>query len=235
MPELHHRHLGAVDYDTAWALQKELREVRMAGGGEDVLLTLEHDPPVLTAGRRATPDGLRNVGGMQTRRVERGGEWTFHGPGQLVGYPVVALRGWNLRAPDFVAGLEAAMAAIARAALEASGADCEGLVFGRRRGFPGAWAAGPGGLVKVGAVGVHFRRFVSIHGLALNLDPEPWGFAHIVPCGLEEEVISVRQLIVRYGGDPRATPTVRKAGSRLAELLPAAWRGTLTAPLVSSA
>lgn len=231
---LAHRPLGAVDYDTARALQNSLRDERIAGRGADVLLTLEHDPPVLTAGRRATPEGLRDADGIQQRHVERGGEWTYHGPGQLVGYPIVAIAAWDLRVTEFVAGLETAMAAIVRDALERSGARPDGLVVGRRCGFPGTWVEGPRGIGKVGAVGVHFRRFVSIHGLALNLDPDPWGFDRIVPCGLSDEVLSVRTLIARYGGDEAATPTVEEAGRRLADLLPAAWRGELSAPSVAA-
>ena len=221
---LEHRHLGGVDYDTAWRLQRELREERLAGRGRDVLLTLEHDPPVLTAGRRATPAGLRNAEGIQQRTIERGGEWTYHGPGQLVGYPIVALGGWKLRVTDFVAGLETAMAVIARRAR------LDGVIVGRRCGFPGAWTSGPAGVAKLGAVGVHVRRFVSLHGLALNLDPEPWGFDRIVPCGLAEEVLSVRRLIARYDGDETATPTVSEGAAMVAELLPAAWRGEIAVP-----
>ncbi|MCP4867727.1 MAG: lipoyl(octanoyl) transferase LipB [Proteobacteria bacterium] len=227
---LEHRHLGGVGYDTAWALQQELRAERIEGRGHDVLLTLEHDPPVLTAGRRATPEGLRDADGMQQRTVERGGEWTYHGPGQLVGYPIVAIGGWKLRVTDFVAGLETAMATIARRSMERSGAALDGVVIGRRCGFPGAWTHGPRGAAKLGAVGVHFRRFVSMHGLALNLDPDPWGFDRIVPCGLSDEVLSVRRLIARYDGDEAAVPNVEEAAGWLAELLPQAWRGEVEVP-----
>ncbi len=188
----------------------------MAGRGEDVLLTLEHDPPVLTAGRRATDAGLVDPDRFERRTIERGGEWTYHGPGQLVAYPIVAIRGWGLRVTEFVAGLETAMAALVAEAVP-------GVEVGRRCDFPGAWVRRAGAdLAKVGAVGVHFRRFVSLHGLALNVDPDPWGFDAIVPCGLSDEVTS----IARLGGD---VPTIADAADRLAELLPAAWRGELRA------
>ncbi len=225
--KLVHEHLGAVDYDTAWALQRRLHAERLAGRGRDTLLTLEHSPGVLTAGRRALDRNLRTsrdaleAEGVQVRDVERGGDWTWHGPGQLVAYPVLALKGWDLDVPAFVAGLESAMATIAQRALDRAGLE---LRAGRRCGYPGLWVLGDG-FVKLGAVGVHVRRFVTLHGLALNLDPEPWGFARIVPCGLKEPTSSLARLI----GSGERLPSVEQAGLELAELLPRLWRGELPA------
>jgi len=231
-PELLHRHLGRLDYDTVWELQRGLRAQRLASEGSDTLLTVEHDPPVLTAGRRAVDTHLRvdrsqlARDGIQVRAVERGGDWTWHGPGQLVAYPIVALKAWNLRVTGFVEGLERAMAEVVRRTLErgADPARCAELAIGRRCGFPGTWVRrGDGSRAKLGAVGVHMRRFVSLHGLALNLDPRPWGFDRIVPCGLQDEVSSVARLLEEIGGEPEAVPSVEEAAGWLADLLPRAW------------
>lgn len=196
-----------------------------------MLLTLEHDPPVLTAGRRAQEENLRQPRealealGFQLRAVERGGDWTYHGPGQLVGYPIVALRGRSLKVRGLVRGLEAAMAEVVERCLRAAGADPSSLRLGRLDGFPGCWVFRPdGGRAKVGAVGVHIRRGVSLHGLALNLDPRPWGFDRIVPCGLADEVTSVARLAAELGGDPAGLPALEPVAELLASALPRAWQ-----------
>ena len=232
-PRLRHLSLGALPYDDALVLQRSLHAERLRGEGEDTVLTLEHLPGVLTAGRRARPENLVATAevlaarGIQLRDVDRGGDWTWHGPGQLVAYPIVALAGWGLDVPAFVAGLETAMVEVARRALLRIELDPGRL--GRRPGYPGCWLWGPAGLVKLGAVGVHVRRFVSLHGLALNLDPDPWGFAHIVPCGLAEPTSSLGRLARAAGRDPSLLPTVAEAGAWIAELLPRCWGGEVGA------
>ena len=232
IPVLEHRHLGTAPYDVAWALQREHRERVLGGQAGDLLLTVEHDPPVITAGRRSRSEHLRatedELGqhGVQVRQSERGGSWTWHGKGQLVAYPIVALRGRKLRVPDFVAGLEAAMAAVVRQCFEAAGLRAtDGLRVGRRCRYPGLWVEAPGmGCAKLGAVGVHMHRFVSLHGLALNLDPEPWGFHWILPCGLAEETTtSVARVARALGGDPASLPSVAEAADLLAGILPRCW------------
>ena len=229
---LKHRELGAADYDVVLALQQGLRQDLIEGRGEDVLLTLEHRPPVLTGGRRSAasdllvaPEELARRG-VLLRNIERGGSWTWHGPGQLVAYPIVALSHWGIRVPAFVAGLESAMLELTDWALNKAGVDIEGSGWklGRRCGFPGAWLQRPNGnFAKVGAVGVHFRRFVSIHGLAWNLDPDPWGFELIQPCGLTDEVTSVRRLCAELDGDSERLPSRLQAGQQLAATLPQWW------------
>ncbi len=224
-----HRALGACDYDEALRLQQAVHAARLRGDGEDTLFTLEHSPGLLTGGRRALDSNLladpaeMDRAGVQRRRVERGGDWTWHGPGQLVAYPILRLADWGLDVPSFVAGLESAMAALASEALGALDLG----VIGRRSGYPGLWIDGPGGLMKLGAVGVHVRRFVTLHGLALNLDPRPWGFDFIRPCGLSEPVTSLARLLEGVGADPAGLPSIAAAGERLVELLPRAWRGEL--------
>lgn len=213
-------------------MQRELREARLAGQGSDVLLTLEHCPPVLTAGRRARPEHLRVsrevlvAAGFQVRAIERGGDWTFHGPGQLVAYPVVALQPRRLKVPALVAGMEAAMAALARHALREAGADPEGagLALGPLPGFPGCWAfRADQSRAKVGAIGVHVHRGVCIHGLALNVDPVPWGFDRIVPCGLLDEVTSLAKLARELGAARGRLPGLEALATHLAALLPLTW------------
>ena len=180
MIPLEHRHLGRLDFDSACTLQKQVRQ-RLLNDADaaDVLLTVEH-PPVLTAGKRARPEHLLlpraelERRGIQVRDIERGGDWTWHGPGQLVGYPIVDLRRRRLAVKHFVGALEDAMIALAGRALAAAGAGHVGLT--RKAGCPGAWLDEPGGARrKLGATGVHIHHGVSLHGLALNLDPEPWG------------------------------------------------------------
>lgn len=220
-------HLGRASWDAAHQRQLALRQERLEGRGTDTVLTVEHDP-VLTAGRRSDPDDLLHseealeAEGIAVRRAERGGSWTWHGPGQLVAYPIVRLPDRGLKVPAFVAGLELAMAELTRETLARCGVtDVE---VGRRCGFPGTWVRRSRGVAKVGAVGVHVRRFVALHGLAWNLDPNPWGFDRIVPCGLDDvETTSVARLVAEGGGDSAALPTVDQAAARLVELLPIAW------------
>lgn len=237
MIPIEHRHLGRLDYDAAWSLQRAARQRLLDDpSAPDVLLTVEH-PGVLTAGRRARPENLLRTPedlealGITVRAVERGGDWTWHGPGQLVGYPIVALRRRRLAVKHFVGALEDAMIAVARWAFAEAGLD---VPLTRRRGHPGAWLEEPGGARrKLGATGVHIRHGVSLHGLALNLDPRPWGFEHIVPCGLQDtETTSIAAIVLARGGDAARTPGVEAAADVLAERLgpglEAAVRGDLS-------
>lgn len=234
---LEHRHLGLLDYDAAWELQRATRERLLADpGAPDVLFTVEH-PPVLTAGRRALDANLLasaaelDEAGVAVRAIERGGDWTWHGPGQLVGYPIVALRRRRLKVKHFVGALEDAMLAVATRAFDAAGV-ASPLI--RRKGHPGAWLDEPGGpRRKIGATGVHIRHGVSLHGLALNLDPRPWGFDWIVPCGLTDtQTTSLARVVREGGGAVGALPSVEQAARWLFEALPqhleAAQRGELS-------
>ncbi len=186
-----HVHWGRPDYDEAHARQQAAREALIAGTGSEVVFTVEH-PPVLTAGRRARDENLvvpraeLERRGVVLRNIQRGGDWTYHGPGQLVAYPIVDLRRRRLRVPCFVAGLQDAMEQVALEVLEEAGAQRFERVF--RPDAPGTWLRGAGPPMKIGAVGVHIHRSVTLHGLALNVDPDPWGFSWIVPCGLQDEV-----------------------------------------------
>ncbi|HEX4108261.1 MAG TPA: lipoyl(octanoyl) transferase LipB [Solirubrobacteraceae bacterium] len=171
-PELWVCQLGLVDYAEAVEIQRQLRDRRQADELPDVLLALEH-PPVYTRGRRTEPGELPfgeahyRERGIDVVDTDRGGKVTYHGPGQLVGYPIMRVRGVR----DFVATMERAMiAALADA----------GVAAELRDGLTGVWA--PGG--KIGSIGVHIERGVSMHGFAVNVENDLEPFGWIVPCGL---------------------------------------------------
>ena len=165
--------LGTVPYADALALQQRVRDRRQAGDVPDSLLVLEH-PPVYTKGRR-TQDADLPMGedfyraqGIEVERTDRGGRVTYHGPGQLVAYPIMRIDD----VPAYVHGLEAAMIAAL--------AD-EGVAAEVRDGLTGVWA----GDAKIGSIGVHVSRGVTTHGLAVNVDNDLEPFEWIVPCGID--------------------------------------------------
>ena len=178
---LERRWLGRIDYRTAWRLQHDLVERRATGEIGDQLLLLEH-PSVLTLGRQASPEHVLassaelDRSGIELIRVERGGEVTFHGPGQLVAYPIVALAQRGLLLRPFVRALERAMADTAAA---------YGVAAGPRAGFPGCWCAAESQRPrKLGALGLRVERGVTYHGIALNVTTDLDHFGLIDPCGL---------------------------------------------------
>lgn len=162
-------HLGRVDYDAARALQGRLASARAAGTADDLLLLLEH-PAVLTVGRHADAPPSTP---LPVLRTDRGGNLTYHGPGQLVGYPVVALRAAGRGVRAFVAALEGALCETAATF---------GVAAHVRPGLPGVWTdAGR----KLGSIGLAVRRGVTLHGCALNVERRAAeGFAGLAPCGL---------------------------------------------------
>jgi len=173
--------MGRVPYREAWDLQKMLAAARADGRIGDRLLLLEH-PPVLTLGRQASdahvlaPAGMLEAQGIEVIRVERGGEVTYHGPGQLVAYPIVKLAEREVYLREYVRALEAAMADTCAA---------NGVEAGRREGHPGCWVDADGPLVrKIGALGVRVERGVTYHGIALNVTTRLADFALIDPCGM---------------------------------------------------
>ncbi len=196
------RRLGTLGYQQAWALQRELAAARAAASGPDVMLLLEH-PSVYTAGRRtAAPD--RPTDGTPVIDVDRGGKITWHGPGQLVGYPLVTLAD-PVDVVDYVRRLEEALIAVCAGL----GLDC-----GRVAGRSGVWlAAAPGrSLRKVAAIGVRVSRGVTMHGFALNCDPDLSAFDHIVPCGISDaEVTSLSVELGRAIGVDEVTDDVEHA------------------------
>src|ERR1700716_888969 len=169
------RQLGRVDYRDAWELQRGLVDVRVAGG-PDTLLLLEH-PSVYTAGRR-TQSHERPVDGTPVIDTDRGGKITWHGPGQLVGYPVIGL-GEPLDVVNYVRRLEESLIKVC--------ADV-GLETARVEGRAGGWVPGGPGRRdrKVAAIGVRVSRATALHGFALNCDCDLDAFAAIVPCGISD-------------------------------------------------
>lgn len=173
---------GEVPYDEGLAFQLELRERRIRGEVSDTVIVLQH-PPVITLGHRgdssnviASPSRLDELG-IAVRRTSRGGDVTYHGPGQVVMYPIVDLREARLGQAAFVAILEEAMIrATAEFGVEARRVDKKRGVFV--------------GDDKIGAVGVHVAHSVTAHGLALNVDPDLSHFSLIVPCGLQDHGVS---------------------------------------------
>ena len=167
--------LGAIDYLTAWDLQRGLADARVAGG-PDTLLLLEH-PSVYTAGKR-TESHERPDDGTPVVDSDRGGKITWHGPGQLVGYPIIGLAE-PLDVVKYVRRLEDALIAVC--------ADF-GLDTGRVDGRSGVWLAASAGRPerKIAAIGIRVARGVTLHGFALNCDCDLGAFSAIVPCGITD-------------------------------------------------
>jgi lipoyl(octanoyl) transferase len=169
------RRLGTIDYRDAWQLQRELADARV-GGGPDTLLLLQH-PSVYTAGRRTLPEE-RPVDGTPVVDTDRGGKITWHGPGQLVGYPIIGLAE-PLDVVNFVRRLEESMIKVCAGL---------GLETGRVEGRSGVWVPADGvrPARKVGAIGIRVSRATTQHGFALNCDCDLGAFSSIVPCGIAD-------------------------------------------------
>jgi len=183
------RELGRIGYGPALELQQELIAARKAGTAPDHLLLLEH-PHVITLGRNGHHENLlasseiMERAGIQFFPTDRGGDVTYHGPGQLVAYPIMDLREWKRDVGAFVRGVEQTMIdTLAEYGIEA----------GRIPKLTGVWV----GERKIGAIGVHISRWVTSHGLALNVNTDMSYFQYIVPCGLAKPVTSMAQLGVR--------------------------------------
>ncbi len=174
-PSLLCRPLGRIDCPAAWRIQEATRAALLAGSGPPTLLLLEH-PPCVTLGRRAGAADLRlpaaalAARGIALHSADRGGLATYHGPGQLVGYPVVALPALRLGVPDFVQRLAEALCGVLAAWGVAARYDPDrpGVYVGQR---------------KIAAIGIHVRQGISTHGFALNVAPDLSAFRFIVPCG----------------------------------------------------
>jgi lipoyl(octanoyl) transferase len=169
------RQLGTVDYRVAWQLQRELADARVAGG-PDTLLLLEH-PSVYTAGRRTQPHE-RPMDGTPVVDTDRGGKITWHGPGQLVGYPIIGLTE-PLDVVNYVRRIEESLIKVCTEL---------GLDVARVDGRSGVWVpAGSGRPArKVAAIGVRVSRATTLHGFALNCDCDLNAFGRIVPCGITD-------------------------------------------------
>ncbi len=193
-------HLGVVEYREALELQERVRTARLEGELPDVLLTLEH-PPVYTRGRRSRPGGLPlgEAHGIEIVDTDRGGLVTYHGPGQLVGYPIV-------RVDDVVGYVRTLENALVRALVD------EGVAGARSRPrdghrYTGVWVEDR----KIASIGVHISRGVSMHGFAVNVENDLEPFSWIVPCGLDG--VAMTSLLVETGRTPSVMKCFRRRAS----------------------
>ena len=175
-----------VNYSLAWDWQKKLLQERINNPSlHDALILLEH-PPVYTLGQGASLDFIKfdiDKSGFEVYRVERGGEVTYHCPGQLVGYPIINLRYYRQDLHWYLRQLESVLIKVLAV---------YGLKGDRISGLTGVWVEG----VKVGAIGIKVSRWVTMHGFALNVCPDLTGFEKIVPCGIADKAVgSMKQWI----------------------------------------
>jgi lipoyl(octanoyl) transferase len=172
MSELEVVQAGTVGYQEALDWQRRLAEDRIAGRlSHDVLLLLEH-PPVVTLGRNSHTAHLLEPTGIDVFEVERGGDVTFHGPGQLVGYPILDLSAYKRDLHWYLRTLEQAL-------IEALGV--LDIPAARNPGFTGVWTRGK----KIASIGIHVKQWVTWHGFALNVTTDLAHFDRIVPCGIQ--------------------------------------------------
>ena len=169
-------YLGEVDYSETWTKQAELAKQRADGEIADTVLMLQH-PSTYTAGKRTEPHE-RPLDGTPVIDVDRGGKITWHGPGQLVGYPIIKL-GSAMDVVDYVRRIEQALIEVCRGL---------GLSVGRVEGRSGVWFPADGARPerKVAAIGIRVARGVTLHGFALNCDNTLGGFDAIIPCGIPD-------------------------------------------------
>ena len=218
-------YLGRVGYDEGLRLQDEIVRLRFAGRVDNVLLLLEH-PPVLTLGRNAhrsnilASDELLARRGVTIHEINRGGDVTYHGPGQLVGYPIFNLR--SLRNPtggrmgpvDFVRLMEEALIRLCAEF---------GVLAGRMKGLTGVWCGlsqpqtsskgPPSAGRKIGAIGIHVARGITSHGFAFNVTTDLRDFALIVPCGIPDHAVTSLQ---QEAKSPESLPTLEAIAYRAA-------------------
>lgn len=226
MSSLAVRWLGSIDYASAWQLQRELVQQRREGTLPDTLLLLEHSPPVITLGRAAhkehllVSEHLLQEMGIQLVETDRGGDITYHGPGQLVGYPILDLREHGRDVHLYLRRLEESLiAALSHL----------GVVAHRKEGLTGVWV----GEQKIAAIGVKVSHWVTMHGFALNVDPNLSHFHLIVPCGIHDKgVTSLQHLLQREVTLEEAIPPVVEAFAQVFNLQPVAVPApALPAPL----
>ncbi len=213
---LHHRAVGlgdqAIDYLTAWDLQRQLHAEVVAGAVGDQVLLLEH-PPVYTCGKRTAPhERPADPGGAPVIDVDRGGKITFHGPGQLVGYPIVRLPD-HVKVVDYVRRVEEALIQVCTDL---------GVTTARVPGRSGVWlrADARGPERKIAALGIRVSRGVTMHGFALNCDVDLGWYDRFVPCGIADA--GVTTLSAELGRDVTTAEVLPLVQRHLSSYL--AWR-----------
>jgi lipoyl(octanoyl) transferase len=190
---------GLVDYQKAWDVQRTIHAEVASGSRPNTLLLLEH-PSVYTAGRR-TDDAERPTDGTPVIDVDRGGRITWHGPGQLVGYPIVKLQK-PTELVGFVREIEAALILVC--------ADL-GITAVRVDGRSGVWIQDQRGDRKIAAIGIRVAKGVTMHGFALNVNPDLSAFSQIVPCGIADaDVTSLEIELGRPIGIDEVAPLVER-------------------------
>ena len=211
---------GLVAYDEALVAQRWLRDAREDGSIPDVLLLLEH-PPTYTRGRRSTPEELPmaaewyEMQGIAIHDTDRGGRVTYHGPGQLVAYPIVDLRAYGDDVHEYVRRLErVAISALGEHGVGAQ--TIEGLTGVWTEGAPPASAAGAEEARKIGSIGVHVSRGITTHGLSVNVSNDLQPFEWVVPCGIEG--CQVSSLSRELGAEQELTPFADTVAERYAEV-----------------
>jgi lipoyl(octanoyl) transferase len=199
------RDVGRLRYADAFVLQQQLVDRRKRGEIPDQLLIVEH-PHVITMGRNGRDENLLAApelldrAGVEFHHTDRGGDVTYHGPGQIVGYPIVDLREWKRDVVAYVRALEQVLIdALAEF----------GIAAGRESGATGVWTEQG----KIAAIGVHISRWVTSHGFALNVDTDLSYFRYIVPCGLTKPVTSMRELGCGANRDQIAATVARTFGN----------------------
>jgi lipoyl(octanoyl) transferase len=199
--------LGTVEYLAAWDVQRGHALARR-DGGPDVLMLLEH-PSVYTAGKRTQPED-RPVDGTPVVDVDRGGRITWHGPGQLVGYPIIGLAE-PLDVVDYVRRLEEALIRVAH--------DLGVTAAGRIDGRSGVWLPAANGRPerKIAAIGVRVQGGVTLHGFSLNCDPDLAAFDRIVPCGIADAGVS--SLSIELGRDVTVAEVIDAAQAAVLDAL----------------
>jgi lipoyl(octanoyl) transferase len=209
--------LGLIPYDEGVRVQAEVERRRLAGEIPDVVLMLEH-PPVYTKGRRSSSEELPmgedwyRMQGIEVVQTDRGGQVTYHGPGQLVAYPVMSLR--ELRRPDdvheYVRLMERAIiAAIGDYGIEA------GLIDGLTGVWVGSEPPPAGDARKIGSIGIHVHKGITTHGLAVNVANDLQPFEWVVPCGIE--ACRMTSLTRELGGEQSVDGFADALAGRLGE------------------
>jgi lipoate-protein ligase B len=211
---------GLVAYDEALVAQRWLRDAREDGSIPDVLLLLEH-PPTYTRGRRSTPEELPmaaewyEMQGIAVHDTDRGGRVTYHGPGQLVAYPIVDLRPYGDDVHEYVRRLEqVAISALGEHGVAAQ--TIEGLTGVWTEGAPPASSAGASEARKIGSIGVHVSRGITTHGLSINVSNDLQPFEWVVPCGIEG--CQVSSLSRELGTEQELAPFADTVAARYAEV-----------------
>lgn len=198
-------HHGLVEYHTAWSLQRQIHSEVAAGLRANTLLLLEH-PPVFTAGRR-TVDSERPRDGSSVIDVDRGGKITFHGPGQIVGYPIV-----RLKDPQNIVGF---VRELERGLIEVCGDFALAVEpFSERSGV---WVRDSHGDRKIAAIGIRVAQGVTMHGFALNVDPDLSYYERIIPCGIADA--GVTSLSKELGREIETTQVLSVIEKRLVPII----------------